>query len=82
MLIIYAETGRIKDANHSACLYYGYSRNKFKRMHIQEINAFSEGLVFQEMENAKLEKRNYFNFKHRLKSGELREVEVVRDTNS
>ena len=76
MLIIHPETGKIIDANNAACKYYGYSKNDLKAMCIQDINTLSRNQVFKEMENAKLENRNHFNFRHRLANGEIRDVEV------
>jgi len=76
MLIIHPENGRIIDANAAACNYYGYKKHEIKNMHIQDINMLSKKQVFKEMENAKTESRNYFNFLHRLANGEIRDVEV------
>jgi len=76
MLIIQPRTGRIIDANPAACNYYGYKKNKIKNMHIQDINILSKEQVFKEIGNAKSERRNYFNFQHRLANGEIRDVEV------
>jgi len=76
MLIIHPETGRIIDANTAACNYYGYEKHELKDMHIQDINTLSKEHIFKEMQNAKTESRNYFNFLHRLANGEIREVEV------
>jgi len=76
MLILHPETGSIIDANKAACNYYGYKKNELKDMHIQDINVLSKEQVFKEMQNAKTESRNYFNFLHRLANGEIRDVEV------
>jgi len=45
-------------------------------MLIQDINAFTPKQVKQEMQNAKDEGRNYFIFRHKTKTGELKTVEV------
>jgi len=76
MLIIHPETGSIIDANKAACNYYGYEEYELKDMHIQDINMLSKEQVFEEMQNAKTESRNYFNFLHRLADGEIKDVEV------
>ncbi len=75
-LIIHPETGSIIDANKAACKYYSYEKRELKNMHIQDINRLSKEQIFQEMQNAKAESRNYFNFPHRLANGEIRDVEV------
>ncbi|WP_456386239.1 PAS domain-containing hybrid sensor histidine kinase/response regulator [Desulfolithobacter sp.] len=76
MLIIDPGSGRIIDANPAACRYYGYSHKELTSMSISDINTLAEEEVFEEMSKAKSEKRNHFLFRHRLASGETRDVEV------
>lgn len=76
MLLIDPETGAIKDANPSACLFYGYTKDELTKLKITDINTRSKKEIFMEMERAKSEKRNYFNFKHRLSNGVIKDVEV------
>lgn len=45
-------------------------------MYIPDLNTLSEDEIRNEIEAARQEGRTYFNFKHRLASGELRDVEV------
>lgn len=74
MLIIDPRTGKILDANDTAKLYYGYPKLIGKK--IQEINTLSDEELKKEMTMIKELKRNFFRFKHRLASGEIRDVEV------
>lgn len=76
MLIIDPNTGDINDVNFAACDYYGYSRNELLAMNIQDINTLTEEEVFLEMKKAKEENRKWFRFKHILKDGKTRNVEV------
>jgi PAS domain S-box-containing protein len=76
MLLIDPETSCIVDANPAACKFYGYSEKELKSMRIIDINTLSEEEVFREMAYASMEKRNHFNFRHRLSNGEIRDVEV------
>jgi len=76
MLLINPETGEIIDANPKACRYYGWSTTELCAKNISEINTLSNEDVIAEMQNAKLENRNHFFFRHRLASGEIRDVEV------
>lgn len=76
MLIVNPETGDILDANKAACKYYGYKKHELLNMQIQDINTLSKKQVYKEMQNAKLENRNYFIFRHKLANGEIRDVEV------
>lgn len=76
MLIIDSESGEIKDGNLAACSYYGYDMEELLQMNISEINTLGQKELFREMEKAKQENRKYFRFRHRLSSGEVRDVEV------
>ena len=76
MLLIDPETGAINDANPSACLFYGYTKDELIKLKITDINTRSKKEIFMEMERARSEKRNYFNFKHRLSNGVIKDVEV------
>ncbi len=75
-LIIDPADGRIVDANSAACTYYGHSRATLLCMRIGDINLLSPPAIAAEMRLAAAEQRLYFNFRHRLASGEIRDVEV------
>ncbi len=75
-LIIDFETGQIINANKSACKFYGYSHDEITSMNIKQINTFPPEEIRKEMQNAKLDIKNNFNFKHRLKNGQVKDVEV------
>ncbi len=75
-LIIDPVTTAILDANPAASKFYGYSRDQLKKLKISDINVLPPALISGEMAKAVAEKRLYFNFKHRLASGEIRDVEI------
>jgi PAS domain S-box-containing protein len=75
-LIIDPEDGSIIDANLSACRFYGYSRPQLRQMNIADINTLSSEQIFKEMQDSRLERRNFFLFRHRLANGEVKDVEV------
>ena len=75
-LIIDPRGGRIVEANSAAVQYYGYPRDVLLAMTISDINTLSGSEVREEMARACSEERLYFFFKHRLASGEVRDVEV------
>jgi PAS domain S-box-containing protein len=75
-LLVDPKNGRIVDFNKAAIQYYGYSAAELKSMNMADINILSREKIICEMHNAEIEKRNYFSFKHRLASGEIRDVEV------
>ncbi len=74
-LIIDPDTGAIMDANEAACTFYGYSHEELTAKNIFEINTLSPEEIQREMALASEEKRQFFNFTHRLRDGSLREVE-------
>jgi PAS domain S-box-containing protein len=76
MLLIDPDTADIVDANPAACSFYGYSREEITDKKISDINMLSEAQVFEEIEQAQSGSRSYFIFRHRLNSGEIRDVEV------
>ena len=76
ILLIDPENGRIIDANSAASSFYGYSVEQLESMTIQEINALDPSEIQAEYRRADDEGRNYFIFPHRLRSGEIRTVEV------
>lgn len=75
-LIIEPKTGRILDGNASAVQFYGLPLEELRRRRIQEINTLPEADVQLEMKRAQTEERLFFNFKHRVAGGAVRDVEV------
>lgn len=75
-LIIDGEDARIIDANPAACQFYGYAHSEFITKRITDLNTQPEKEVLEKVISASKGKRNYFVFRHRLASGELRDVEV------
>ncbi len=76
MLLIDPADGTITDANFAAASYYGHSRQQLMGMKIGEINTLPAGQLSGEWHKAFLQERKYFNFQHRLATGEQRDVEV------
>ncbi|MBU0720664.1 PAS domain S-box protein [bacterium] len=75
-LLINPQNGQIIDCNEKALSYYGYSYEEMLSMHISDINILSKDEILLEMELAEQEYRDMFYFKHKLASGEIRDVEV------
>ncbi len=75
-LLVEPESGAIIEANHAASQFYGYPREQLRQMKIGDINQLPADEIAAEMTLAAEERRTYFNFKHRLASGEVRDVEV------
>ncbi|MBF0203742.1 MAG: transporter substrate-binding domain-containing protein [Desulfamplus sp.] len=76
MLLVDPENGKIIRVNRGAQKFYGYTAAEFENLTIHQINQLTQEEIASEMANAKAEKRNYFNFPHRLANGEIRDIEV------
>ncbi|MCZ8155967.1 MAG: PAS domain S-box protein [Leptospira sp.] len=76
MLIINPLDGKILEANQSASNFYGYPLQELIGKYISDINILSPTEITFEMNLAVTEKRNHFNFQHRLSSGIIKHVEV------
>jgi diguanylate cyclase (GGDEF)-like protein/PAS domain S-box-containing protein len=76
MLIIDPEDQRIVDANKAAVAYYGYAEETLSEMKISDINILTESQIEEETNQAQQEDRSHLYFRHRLASGEIRDVEV------
>ncbi|MEI1308186.1 PAS domain S-box protein [Leptospira venezuelensis] len=74
--ILDPDSGDILYANQSAIQFYGYSQEELLKMKVTDINIFTKEQIFEEMKQAALESRQYFRFRHKLKSGEICEMEV------
>lgn len=75
-MIIDIETGDVVKVNKAALDFYGYTEKELLNMNISQINTLSPDLIRKELDAAASERRNFFNFRHRLASGEIRNVEV------
>lgn len=75
-LLIDPLTAYIFDANEAAARFYGWTREELKRMKITDINTLSSEEVKRELEKARALKKTYFEFRHRLADGSIRDVNV------
>lgn len=75
-LLINPINGNILKANKAASEFYGWSIETLERMNISEINTLPLPQVKQNLKAVRNHKRIYFEFKHRLASGQIRDVEV------
>ncbi|QKJ23447.1 PAS domain-containing sensor histidine kinase [Poseidonibacter lekithochrous] len=76
VLLVCPDSGDIIKANKAAQKFYGYTSSEIKKLHITQINTLSSQEIQKEMMLAKNEERDCFNFKHKIKSGKLIDVEV------
>lgn len=70
-LLVDPSDGRIVDANPAAAQFYGYSREELCRLSIGDLDVGSS----EEM-TATTPDWTLFNFRHRLRSGEIRHIKI------
>jgi len=75
MLLLNPQNGDIVDANNSAKEFYGYDFSD-KPINIGTLNPLPKATIHELLNSSSFRKRNYFEFSHRLASGEFRTVEA------
>ena len=75
-IVIDVDDGSLFDVNPAACRFYGYTREQLFGMNVTAINGMSIDEVRTILEMAYQKKRNYFQAKHILANGEMRDVEI------
>ena len=80
ILFVSPDTGQIIFSNDAAAKFYGYSQKQLIKMHIKEINAMPPEEIKTRMAVARTRKKNYFLLRHKLSSGEIRDVEVYQSS--
>lgn len=77
IMLIDNSTGRIVEANEAAVSFYGYNKTELTQKLISEINTYSKEDVLLEMQLAKRQRRNHFEFTHNVKGGKTKKVNVT-----
>ncbi|MBU41731.1 MAG: hypothetical protein CMN76_00810 [Spirochaetaceae bacterium] len=75
-LLLEPGTARIVDANEAAIQYYGYDKEELLNKSVFDINTATKEEILAAMERARTLGQSHFEFKHQLKNGEIRDVEV------
>jgi PAS domain S-box-containing protein len=75
-LLVDPATGSIIDANKSAAAFYGYSIDELRDMNIGDINILPPDKVRGVLDAVVAKTNNHFKFRHRLKSGEIRNIDA------
>lgn len=76
ILLIDPETYSIVNANQAALDFYGYTKEEITSLKSWDINTLNKEELKELTLKAKNKEINRFRFKHRLKSGEIRDVDV------
>jgi len=75
-LLIDPIKGSIIDVNSAATKFYGYSVEEFKIMTLTDISTFPSEQLFEEMKKFTVMGPSYFQFIHKLASGETCDIEM------
>ncbi len=76
MLIINPDTGKIIDANPAAIDFYGYTKDELISKSVWDLNTLGKNEVQELMHKVINSEQNYFTFSHKLKDGQVRQVDV------
>jgi PAS domain S-box-containing protein len=75
-LIVDPESLDILDANHAASAFYGWSIEELKSMNMSEVNTLPVEKIKGFVSEIQDKKNVFYEFRHRLKNGSVRDVEV------
>ncbi len=75
-LVIDPVSGKIADANEAALKFYGYNYEEITSLIISDINTLSPEEISVELKKVLTSDKNLFYFQHKIKSGEIKHVEV------
>lgn len=76
MIIVNPSDATIIDVNKEAETFYGYPKTSMQGMSIASINELPKEELFPKMQKAVNAEINHLTLKHRLCSGEIRDVEI------
>ena len=79
-LLLDPVTGSILDANEAAVAFYGWTKDQLLGMRISDINILSPEEVKANLEKVQNLVRTYFEFRHRLADGSVRDVAAFAST--
>lgn len=75
-LVIDPDDGEIINANKGAEIFYGCSRNELLSLRMSDLNPISQEQLLKKLDSARKHKLPITYTKHRLATGELKEVQV------
>ena len=75
-MVIDPVTGAILEINEAAIRFYGYSRDQFRDLTLLDVRVDDVHVIFEDSYAASQDPVVYPYLKHRLRNGEIRDVEV------
>ena len=79
MLLVDPETQQILDANPAAVKFYGWSLDELKAKKVEDIDTLTREEIISKIEHTVSENGKSLQFKHRLASGEIRDVSIMNE---
>ncbi len=76
MLEVDSETKKILNANQAAVNFYGFSKDSLLKKTINDLHTLPNSEIEKLMKKAVKKKSNFFEFKHKLADGTIKDVEV------
>ena len=76
MLVLDPENGNLMDANDTALKFYGYSKRELLKLSVFDLNTRPKEEVLSAMQQTTVSRSGVFRMQHRLKTGEIRDVEI------
>lgn len=76
MLVVDPSTGRIENANLAAIQFYGYTKEELSELTLFELSEGGKGALRSSLARALNSDFQLFSSQHRIKGGELRDVEL------
>lgn len=70
------DTGAIMDANKAAADFYGWPRERLRQMRVGDLNLWGPDRTSHELRQVREGQTSSFQARHRLASGQIRDVEV------
>ncbi len=68
--------GNILEANDAACRFYGYTQSEMIKKSVFDFNVRPRKELLELIEKVRLKKQNHFYFRHKLKDGSIKDVEL------
>ncbi len=75
-MVVDPSNAQIIKVNQAACDFYGYTAEQFKSLRVTDLTVTSEAKLVADMQQTIVEKGKTLQARHRLASGEIRDVEI------
>lgn len=74
--IFEVKNGKILQMNQRALDFYGYNNKDLSKVTVFDLNSLNKSIVMEEIDKVLMRKEHHFNFKHKTKTGVIKDIEV------